>query len=161
MPHHVSCWEENHGCTTFGCAVQQQEVTNGTPQNQNTINMTPHAQSTYTEVGNSYIRSAKTFAQTDLMSAIRRYVAVLTHNDLVVALPFVFFVIGILLVLTGIFYHIPSSEVYGGSFGDPAIRGGEIAGAHAAKAFYICGGMLLSAFSVFKIQSLQGSSSTD
>lgn len=25
IPHHESCWEENHGCTTFGCSEQHYE----------------------------------------------------------------------------------------------------------------------------------------
>ncbi len=32
MPHHKSCWEENNGCTTFGCPQQQyqEQYTNPT-----------------------------------------------------------------------------------------------------------------------------------
>jgi hypothetical protein len=84
-----------------------------------------------------------------------------------VAIPFWFFVMGIILVVIGIFYPVPSREfsfdeikeyVGGDSYNasiEAAIRGGEIAGAQMAKAMYICGGMILAALSVFKIQSTQ------
>ena len=26
MPHHLSCWQDNHGCTTFGCTGSIQEI---------------------------------------------------------------------------------------------------------------------------------------
>lgn len=26
MPHHLACWEENQGCTTFGCTEIQHDV---------------------------------------------------------------------------------------------------------------------------------------
>ena len=31
IPHHESCWEENHGCTTFGCAEQHYEAQHTNP----------------------------------------------------------------------------------------------------------------------------------
>lgn len=31
IPHHESCWEENHGCTTFGCSEQHYEAQHTNP----------------------------------------------------------------------------------------------------------------------------------
>ena len=31
IPHHESCWEENHGCTTFGCSEQHYEEQHTNP----------------------------------------------------------------------------------------------------------------------------------
>ena len=31
IPHHVGCWEENHGCTTFGCSEQHYEAQHTNP----------------------------------------------------------------------------------------------------------------------------------
>lgn len=31
IPHHESCWEENHGCTTFGCSEQHHEEQHTSP----------------------------------------------------------------------------------------------------------------------------------
>lgn len=31
IPHHLSCWEENHGCTTFGCKEQHYEEQHTNP----------------------------------------------------------------------------------------------------------------------------------
>lgn len=31
IPHHEGCWEENHGCTTFGCAEQHYEAQHTNP----------------------------------------------------------------------------------------------------------------------------------
>lgn len=33
IPHHQSCWSENHGCTTFGCSEQDSVPQNIAPQN--------------------------------------------------------------------------------------------------------------------------------
>ena len=31
IPHHEGCWEENHGCTTFGCSEQHYEAQHTNP----------------------------------------------------------------------------------------------------------------------------------
>ena len=31
IPHHAGCWEENHGCTTFGCSQQHYEAQHTNP----------------------------------------------------------------------------------------------------------------------------------
>ncbi|MEE0265751.1 MAG: RING finger protein, partial [Acutalibacteraceae bacterium] len=28
MPHHLSCWQDNQGCTTFGCNGEIKEIVN-------------------------------------------------------------------------------------------------------------------------------------
>lgn len=31
IPHHEGCWEENHGCTTFGCSEQHYDAQHTNP----------------------------------------------------------------------------------------------------------------------------------
>ena len=31
IPHHEGCWNENHGCTTFGCSEQHYEAQHTNP----------------------------------------------------------------------------------------------------------------------------------
>lgn len=151
MPHHLSCWEENHGCTTFGCTEQKHESGVNPMPPQHTSVQSSYQQPIRRQTISAYVRSVRELAKTDLM----------------IAIPFWFFVLGLILVLIGIVYPVPSrvfsfygiteyvgGDAYNASI-EAAIRGGEIAGAQMAKAMYICGGILLAALSVFKIQSIQ------
>ena len=149
MPHHTSCWEENKGCTTFGCAEQQYEARVDSVQSQN--NPTPITKPSRRVSVFAYLRSVRQSAKTDIM----------------VAIPFWFFLIGIFLVVVGVFYPIPNREfsfygiteyVGGDAYNatiEASIRAGEIAGAQTAKTLYICGGLILAAISIFNIQSTQ------
>ncbi|GHU60380.1 hypothetical protein AGMMS49975_29360 [Clostridia bacterium] len=78
-------------------------------------------------------------------------------------IPIALAVLGIVLFLAGLFYKVPArtfsfrnieeyvgGDAYNASI-EAAIRGGEIAGAKAAKAIYICGGLILTAMSTAKI----------
>ena len=146
MPHHQDCWKENKGCTTFGCAEQhlEQHSNPNQPQPQNDLN-------TYNNI------SAQPSQAGELLTAIK--------SDRMRAIPIIFAAIGVFLLLIGIFYPIPSRDfsfreiekyVGGDAYNaqiEAAIRGGEIAGAKAAKAIYVCGGLVLSAISSFKIKN--------
>lgn len=154
MPHHLACWQENQGCTTFGCTEHRHEVNAVAPETQHTPIPATQLQPIHRQTLSSYLQSVRQLAKSDLM----------------IAIPFWFFVLGIIFVLIGILYPVPSrsflfsditeyvgGDAYNGTI-EAAIRGGEIAGAQMAKAMYICGGMLLAALSLFKIQSIQQSS---
>lgn len=165
MPHHLACWQENQGCTTFGCTETEPEVKADPVQTQSTLIQTQSTpmQTQSTPPPSTYSQPSRRKTVTSYLRSVRQ----LAKSDLMVAIPFWFFVMGIILVVIGIFYPVPSREfsfdeikeyVGGDSYNasiEAAIRGGEIAGAQMAKAMYICGGMILAALSVFKIQSTQ------
>jgi hypothetical protein len=142
MPHHQACWEENKGCTTFGCAEQH------------TNPAQPHP-----DVATTY-QQGYTQPQPSPVNAVAQAV----KSDKMVAIPIIFGIIGLVLVIIGIFYPVPSREfsfraikeyvggdAYNASI-EAAIRGGEIAGAKAMKAIFVCGGLILVALSAFKIK---------
>jgi hypothetical protein len=149
MPHHSSCWEENQGCTTFGCTAHNhtnQPSPMQSPAYQSSLSYQPKRRQPIS----TYLKSIRTAAKTDIA----------------VAIPFWFFVIGAILTIVGLVYPVPSREfsfyaiteyvggdAYNASI-EAAIRGGEIAGAQMAKAMYICGGVILTALSIYKIQSV-------
>jgi hypothetical protein len=149
MPHHKNCWDENHGCTTFGCTkhdISNEPISLQQPVASISPNNLPQRRKSLI----SYLKSVRHAAKTDLT----------------VAIPFWFFIIGVILTCIGIFYPVPSrvfsfinieqyvgGDAYNASI-EAAIRGGEIAGAQMAKAMYICGGVIVAALSIYKIQSV-------
>ncbi|MDD4493071.1 MAG: RING finger protein [Eubacteriales bacterium] len=148
MPHHQNCWEENKGCTTFGCAEQQIDRHSNSTQSP-----PPSAPPTYLS-GGSHTQS----------QSVREIIAE-AESDRMVVIPIIFALIGVVLLLVGIFYPVPSREfsfysikeyvggdAYNASI-EAAIRGGEIAGAKAAKAIFICSGLILAAISMFRIKT--------
>ncbi len=148
MPHHQNCWEENKGCTTFGCAEQHIE------QHRNPTQAPPPSVPPIYQSGSSQSQSP----------SVREIIAE-AKSDRMEAIPIIFALIGFVLLLVGIFYPVPSREfsfytikeyvggdAYNASI-EAAIRGGEIAGAKAAKAIFICGGLILAAISMFRIKT--------
>ena len=130
-PHHLACWEANKGCSAAACAQPQSAVY---PQ--------------------GYGQQA----------APVNAVAPAIKADKRIVVPIIFAVIGLILVIVGLAYPVPSREfsfylikkyvggdAYNASI-EAAIRGGEIAGAQAAKAILVCGGLILTAISAFKIK---------
>jgi hypothetical protein len=139
MPHHQSCWDENKGCTTFGCSEQYVQQTPQQP---------------------AYAFQSQTAAPG---FSARPDV----DKPKPPIIPIVLAALGIILFIVGIFYKIPArtfsfrnieeyvgGDAYNASI-EAAIRGGEIAGAKAAKAIYICGGLILTAISAAKINFAQ------
>ena len=147
MPHHQACWEENKGCTTFGCSEQHiEQHTNPTPT---------QLQPTSTTYQKGYGRPQP--------SPVIAFIQAV-KSDKLVAISIIFGIIGLVLVIVGIFYPVPSREfsfysikeyvggdAYNASI-EAAIRGGEIAGATSAKAIFVCGGLIITALSAFKIK---------
>ncbi len=79
-------------------------------------------------------------------------------------LPMIFLVLGLILFLVGLCYRVPADtfsfssiheyvggDAYNGII-EAGIRGGKIAGAAAAKAVYICVGLLIACISAFHIK---------
>jgi len=94
MPHHKNCWDENHGCTTFGCTkhdISNEPISLQQPVASISPNNLPQRRKSLI----SYLKSVRHAAKTDLT----------------VAIPL-------------------------------------------AKAMYICGGVIVAALSIYKIQSV-------
>ena len=157
VSHHEACWVGNNGCSNPNCNDQCVERLSDTTQTQ--------SQSTTTNISQDHTQQQPSHPDANSKEA--------TVAKNANSLPLIFAVIGLLLIIIGLIYPVPSREfsfreireyVGGDAYNatiEAAIRGGEIAGTQAAKAIQVCGGFILMALSTFQMNYISMMKSKD
>lgn len=165
MTHHRGCWEENQGCTTFGCPQQHYQASSA-----------PHAR--FCGVCGTPVKEAQAFcgkcgAPTDAQTPPESTPAQPKPNSvnvkktlLINAVPLIALIAVLVLLFVGLDTYIPSdylgygvTEYVGGDaynyIMEASLRGGRIAGAMATKALYTAVGLLISCVSALKLRLIR------
>lgn len=168
MAHHQSCWEENQGCTTFGCPQQHYQAP-----------AAPHAR--FCGKCGAPVEEAQAFcgkcgAPTDEQpapesapgqpqAAPKNPCPIDIKGTLLINIaPLMALIAGIVLLCIGLNTNIPSDylsdysvmEYVGGDaynyIMEASLRGGRIAGAMTTKALYTAVGLLIGCISALKLR---------
>lgn len=142
IAHHAGCWNENQGCTTFGCSQQRYQ--------------TPPAE----PVPAPEAPADQKAAPVQPASPRFNFLAYFLTN----LIPILTLLAGTALLWMGLDIYIPSGylssydvvDYVGGDaynyIMEASLRGGQIAGAMITKAVYTAVGLLISCVSVLKLR---------
>lgn len=163
MAHHKSCWEENRGCTTFGCSEQHYQAPPASPSRTCGSCGAP-LEDAQAFCGNCGTRTDEQPAPAS--SPIQPDPGRINIKDTIRMniIPLITLIAGIVLLCVGLGTNIPSdylssysvTEYVGGDaynyIMEASLRGGRIAGALTTRAIYTAVGLLISCVSALKLR---------